>query len=135
MMGIYTPEQHDLYDGRFVISGGRVYQTGTLADTSPWDHMGDDGSNVRAVGGTVEIDVGPALTRSTLPTLSARTEQTSRVFVKPRLGPGPISSIMLMRSVRTRLVPFPSDRVLLAAGPVLGPAAFHRRNETAGEEL
>jgi hypothetical protein len=57
MMGIYTPEQHDLSDGRFVISGGRVYQTGTLADTSPWDHMGDDGSNVRAVGGTIEIDV------------------------------------------------------------------------------
>jgi hypothetical protein len=57
MMGISAPEQHDLYDGRFVIAGGRVYHTGTLADTSPWDHMGVDGSNVRAVGGTIEIDV------------------------------------------------------------------------------
>jgi len=57
MMGIYTPEQHDLYDGRFVISGARVYQTGTLSDESPWDHMGDDASNVREAGGTIEIDV------------------------------------------------------------------------------
>jgi hypothetical protein len=57
MLGIYAPEQHDLYDGRFIISGTRVYQTGALGDESPWDHMGDDGSNVRAVGGTIEFDV------------------------------------------------------------------------------
>ena len=56
-LGIYTPEQHDLYDGRFVIIGSRVYQVGTLANASPWDHMGDDASNGREVGGTIEFDV------------------------------------------------------------------------------
>ena len=44
-MGIYAPEQHDLYDGRFIISGSRIYQAGTLNDESPWDHMGNDGTN------------------------------------------------------------------------------------------
>ncbi len=56
-MGLFTPEQHELYDGRFVLSGNRVYQVGTLADESPWDHMGDDAVNVRAVGGSIDIDV------------------------------------------------------------------------------
>lgn len=57
MLGIYAPEQHDLYDGRFIITGSRVYQVGTLSDESPWDHMGDDASTVREVDGTMEIDV------------------------------------------------------------------------------
>jgi len=56
-MGLYTPEQHALYDGRFVVSGSRIFQAGVLADESPWDHMGDDASNLREVGGTVELDV------------------------------------------------------------------------------
>jgi hypothetical protein len=55
--GIYTPEQHADYDGRFIVSGSRVYQAGTLGDESPWDHLGDDASNVRPVGGTIEFDV------------------------------------------------------------------------------
>jgi hypothetical protein len=56
-MGIYSPEQHDLYDGRFLISGTRIYQAGTLRDASPWNHMGDDAGNLRAVSGIVEFDV------------------------------------------------------------------------------
>ena len=56
-MGLYAPGQHDLYDGKFIITGSRIYQAGTLNDESPWDHMGDDGSNLRPVGGTAEIDV------------------------------------------------------------------------------
>ena len=56
-MGIYGPEQHPLYDSHFIVSGSRIYQVGTLADTSPWDHMGDDAENVRLVPGTIEIDV------------------------------------------------------------------------------
>ena len=56
-MTLYTPEQHDLYDGRFVLSAGRVYQVGGLRDAPGWNHMGNDGSGVHAVGGTVEIDV------------------------------------------------------------------------------
>jgi hypothetical protein len=56
-MGMYAPTQHPLYDGRFVIAGGDVHQVGTLDDAPPWDHMGDDASNVRSVGGTISIDV------------------------------------------------------------------------------
>ena len=56
-MGLYAPGQHDLYDGKFVISGGNIHQIGTLNDSSPWDHMGNDASAVRPVGGTAEIDV------------------------------------------------------------------------------
>ena len=57
VMGIYAPEQHPLYDGHFIVSGSRIYQVGTLADVSPWDHMGDDAANVRLVPGTIAIDV------------------------------------------------------------------------------
>ncbi len=56
-MGLYTPEQHDLYDGRFILTGSRIFQVGTLTDSAPWDHMGNDASNLRPVGGTVQIDV------------------------------------------------------------------------------
>ena len=56
-MGIYTPEQHASYDGHFAIAGGRIYQIGSLSDAAPWDHMGDDATNARAVGGSVELDV------------------------------------------------------------------------------
>ena len=56
-MGLYAPNQHELYDGRFVIRGSRIYQAGTLDDESPWDHMGDAASNLRPVGGTVSFDV------------------------------------------------------------------------------
>ena len=56
-MGLYEPEQHELYDGRFVITGTDVHQVGSLDDESPWDHMGDDASNVAPVGGEITIDV------------------------------------------------------------------------------
>jgi len=29
-MGIYTPEQHTNYDGRFIVSASQVYHLGTL---------------------------------------------------------------------------------------------------------
>ncbi len=54
---LYAPEQHDLYDGRFILTGSRVYQVGTLSDATPWDHMGNDAATVGPVGGTVQIDV------------------------------------------------------------------------------
>ena len=34
-----------------------MHQVGTLSDESPWDHMGNDASNVRFVAGTVDLDV------------------------------------------------------------------------------
>ncbi len=54
---LYAPQQHDLYDGRFVLSAGRIHQVGRLDEAPGWDHMGNDAASVRAVGGTVEIDV------------------------------------------------------------------------------
>lgn len=56
-MGMYAPEQHALYDGRFVITGSRVYQAGTLNDQPPWDHMDNAAENLRPVHGEILIDV------------------------------------------------------------------------------
>lgn len=54
---IYAPEQHDLYDGRFVLAGGRVYEAGSLDDSPGWDHIDNDAAHVHAVEGVVDIDV------------------------------------------------------------------------------
>jgi len=56
-MTLYTPEQHDLYQGHFVLSAGRVYQVGRLSDAPGWDHIGNDASNVHPVEGSIEVDV------------------------------------------------------------------------------
>ncbi len=56
-IALYAPEQHDLYDGHFILEASRIYQVGTLNDPPGWDHMGNDATNVRSVGGSVEIDV------------------------------------------------------------------------------
>src|SRR5689334_13740938 len=56
-MTMYAPNQHELYDGRFVIRGTGVYQAGKLNDPSPWDHMGDDAKNLRKVDGEILLDV------------------------------------------------------------------------------
>ncbi|MBT3428066.1 MAG: hypothetical protein HOL98_18050 [Gammaproteobacteria bacterium] len=55
--GIYTPGQHELYDGRFKIKGSNIYQAGTLLDDSPWDHMDNNATNLREVSGSLLIDV------------------------------------------------------------------------------
>ena len=54
---LYAPEQHDLYDGHFVLSAGRVYMVGTLNDPPGWDHMDNAAATVKPVSGTAEIDV------------------------------------------------------------------------------
>ena len=56
-MGIYTPEQHDLYQGRFRLSAGVLHQVGSLSDAPGWDHIDNNAENVSPVEGTVEIDV------------------------------------------------------------------------------
>lgn len=56
-IALYAPEQHDLYDGRFLLSAEQIYQVGSLGDSPGWDHMGNDASNVHPVEGTAEIDV------------------------------------------------------------------------------
>ena len=54
---LYAPEQHDLYDGHFVLTARRIHQVGRLQDKPGWDHMGNDASNVHPVEGEVEIEV------------------------------------------------------------------------------
>lgn len=54
---LYAPEQHDLYDGRFVLSAGRIHMLGRLNDPPGWNHMGNDATNAHAVEGIVDVDV------------------------------------------------------------------------------
>lgn len=54
---LYAPEQHDLYDGRFILSASRVYMAGGLNDPRGWNHMSNDAAHVHPVEGTVDIDV------------------------------------------------------------------------------
>ena len=54
-MGIYTPEQHDLYQGRFLLGAGALHQVGSLSDPPGWDHIDSNAENVSPVEGTVEI--------------------------------------------------------------------------------
>ena len=42
MVHIFAPEQHDLYDGHFVISANRIYMVGGLNDREGWDHLDND---------------------------------------------------------------------------------------------
>jgi hypothetical protein len=57
LVHIYAPEQHDLYDGHFVLSAGRIHMVGGLNDAEGWDHLDNEARSVRPVGGTAEIDV------------------------------------------------------------------------------
>ena len=56
-MTVYAPEQHDLYDGQFRLSAGRVFMVGGLDDPAGWNHIDNGASTVHAVAGTAEIDV------------------------------------------------------------------------------
>jgi hypothetical protein len=49
---IFAPEQHDLYDGRFVISAGRIYMVGSLRDPEGCDHVDNEARNVHPVAGS-----------------------------------------------------------------------------------
>jgi hypothetical protein len=46
---MYAPDQHDLYDGHFVISAGRVSVVGSLNDPPGWNHM-DNGAVATTTG-------------------------------------------------------------------------------------
>jgi hypothetical protein len=56
-MRIYAPDQHDLYDGHFVLSATRIYMVGALEDRDGWDHLDNEAKSVHPVAGTAEIDV------------------------------------------------------------------------------
>jgi len=57
MITLYAPEQHDLYDGRFVVSANRVHMVGTLNDPPGWDHLDNAAATAKPVSGTVDLDV------------------------------------------------------------------------------
>src|SRR5690349_8229898 len=54
---LYAPDQHDLYDGHFVLSANRIHMVGGLKDPAGWDHMDNEAKNIKPVSGTAEIDV------------------------------------------------------------------------------
>jgi hypothetical protein len=54
---MYAPDQHDLYDGHYVMSANRIYMVGGLNDPEGWDHMDNAAATVKPVSGTAEIDV------------------------------------------------------------------------------
>jgi hypothetical protein len=54
---MFAPEQHDLYDGHFILSATRIYMVGGLNDAPGWDHMDNAAATLRPASGTVEIDV------------------------------------------------------------------------------
>jgi hypothetical protein len=54
---MFAPDQHDLYDGRFVISANRVYMVGSLNDPPGWNHLDNEAKTVKPVSGTAEINV------------------------------------------------------------------------------
>ncbi|HEV8393103.1 MAG TPA: hypothetical protein VGQ37_02470 [Vicinamibacterales bacterium] len=54
---VFAPEQHDLYDGHFLLSANRVYMVGGLNDAPGWDHMDNAAAHLRPASGTVDIDV------------------------------------------------------------------------------
>ena len=56
-ISMYAPDQHDLYDGHFVISASRIYMVGGLNDPEGWDHMDNAAATVKPVAGTVNLDV------------------------------------------------------------------------------
>ena len=54
---IFAPEQHDLYDGHFILSANRIHMVGFLNEPLGWDHIDNEATNVHPVEGTAEIDV------------------------------------------------------------------------------
>ncbi|MBI1874105.1 MAG: hypothetical protein HYS05_09480 [Acidobacteria bacterium] len=54
---LYAPEQHDLYDGHFVLSATRVYMVGSLKDATGWNHMDNTAAHLHPATGRVDVDV------------------------------------------------------------------------------
>ena len=48
---MFAPEQHDLYDGHYVLSANRIHMVGGLNDPVGWDHFDNDAKTVKPVAG------------------------------------------------------------------------------------
>ena len=46
MITMFAPEQHDLYDGHYVLSANRIHMVGSLNDPVGWDHMDNEAKTV-----------------------------------------------------------------------------------------
>ena len=57
MITMFAPEQHDLYDGHFVMSAARIHMVGGVNDAEGWDHMDNAAATVKPVAGSVDVDV------------------------------------------------------------------------------
>jgi hypothetical protein len=44
---MFAPDQHDLYDGHFVMSAGRIHMVGGVNDPEGWDHMDNAAATVK----------------------------------------------------------------------------------------
>jgi hypothetical protein len=54
---MFAPDQHDLYDGHFIMSANRIYMVGGLNDPEGWDHLDNAAATVKTVTGAVDLDV------------------------------------------------------------------------------
>src|SRR5262245_43685321 len=54
---MFAPEQHDLYDGQYVLSANRIHMVGGRNDAAGWDHMDNEAKTVKPVSGSAEINV------------------------------------------------------------------------------
>ena len=54
---MFAPDQHDLYDGQFIMSANRIYMIGGVNDPEGWDHIDNAAAAVKPVAGTVDLDV------------------------------------------------------------------------------
>lgn len=55
--GTYSPQMHELYDGKFRLAADKIYMVGGLHDEPGWDHIDNDAKRVHLVAGTASIDV------------------------------------------------------------------------------
>ena len=56
-MSIYSPRMHQLYDGQFHLTAGKVHMVGGLNDDPGWDHIDNEAKTAHLVPGSVTIDV------------------------------------------------------------------------------
>jgi hypothetical protein len=56
-MRAYSPQMHQLYDGKFRLDLGKTYMVGGLFDKPGWDHIDNAGKTAHLVSGTVTVDV------------------------------------------------------------------------------
>ena len=52
---VFAPEQHDLYDGHYVLSANRNHMVGAVNDPVGWDHMDNEAKTVKRLAAMVVV--------------------------------------------------------------------------------